>query len=119
MTMPHEPPRSGDGYAAKGKPKLDHAREAVRRTDAWEQENLEEEQARWERRDPEYARICETARQAKNQDEEASRHADQAKADWDVRAAPQRQATDEAEKARHAVMAAHTTRRETARSAFG
>ncbi len=119
MTMPHKSPRSGDRHAAKGKSKLDHAGEVVRHTDAWEHENFEEEQARWERSDPEYARVCETARQAKNQDEDASRRADQAKADWDARAAPQRQATDDREKTRHAVTAAHTARRQTARSPFG
>jgi hypothetical protein len=119
MTMPHKPPHSGDRNAVKGRSKLDHAGEAGHHTDAWQHENFEEEQARWERSDPEYARICETARQAKNQDEEASRRADQAKADWDARAAPQRQATDDAEKARDAMTAGHTAPTPTARSPFG
>jgi hypothetical protein len=119
MTMPHNQPHSSDQHAVKGQSKFDHAGEAVRHTDPWEHENFEEEQARWERSDPEYARICETARQAKNQDEEASQRADQAKADWDARTAPQRQATDHREKTRHALTASHTARRQTAPSPFG
>jgi hypothetical protein len=103
MTILQKPSHSGDGHAVKGKSKLGHAGEVVRHTDAWEHENFEEEQARWERRDPEYARICDAVRQAKDQGEEASQRADQAKADWDARAAPQRQAADDGEKARHAL----------------
>jgi hypothetical protein len=119
MTILRKPSHSGDGHAVKGGPKLGHAGEVVRHTDAWEHENLEEEQARWERSDPEYARICETARQAKDQDEEASRRADQAKAEWDARVAPQRKAAEDGEKARHALTAGHTARHQTARSPLG
>lgn len=118
MTILHKPSPSGDGHA-KGKSKLGHAGEVVRHTDAWEHENFEEEQARWERSDPEYAQICDAVRQAKDQGEEASQRADQAKADWDARAAPQRQATDDGEKAHHALTTAHTARRQTARSPLG
>lgn len=46
----------------------------------------------------EYARICEQVRQAKKNGEEASRRADHAKAEWDARVAPQRQANDDAQK---------------------
>jgi len=119
MTMPHKPPQSDDAHAAKRWPKLGHADDPVRHTDAWEQENFEEEQARWERSDPEYARICGAVRQARDHGEEASQRADQAKADWDARVAPQRRATDDAEKAHHALTAGHAAARQTARSPFG
>lgn len=82
--------RSGDGAAA------------VRQTDPWEQETFAEEQARWERSDPEYARICEEVRQARDRGEQASLRADEVKAEWDARVAPRRQANDDAQKARHA-----------------
>jgi hypothetical protein len=94
--------RNGDGHDGRVWPRVGHAGEAVRHTDPWEQENFQEEQARWERSDPEYARICEEVREAKIQGEEASQRADQAKAEWDARVAPQRRATDDAEKAQHA-----------------
>jgi hypothetical protein len=119
MTILHKRSHSGDGHAVNSGPKLGRAGEVVRHTDAWEHENFAEEQARWERSDPEYARICDAVRQAKDQGEEASQRADQAKADWDARAAPQRQATDDDEKADHALTAAHTAQRQTARSPFG
>jgi hypothetical protein len=118
MTILQKPSHGGDGHAVRGGRKLGHAGEVVRHTDAWEHENVEEEQARWERSDPEYARICEAVRQAKDQGEEASQRADQAKADWDARAAPQRQAADDGEKAHHALTAGHTARRQTAGSPF-
>ena len=85
-----------------------HAARAVRYTEAWEHENFAEEQARWERNDPEYARICEDVRQARDRGEEASRRADQAKANWDARVATQRQAGDDAQRARHAANAEPT-----------
>jgi hypothetical protein len=82
-------------------------------------ENFAEEQARWERSDPEYARICEEARQAKNIGEEASRRADEAKAEWDASVAPQRQANDDAEKVHDALKADQTVSRQTVGSPFG
>jgi hypothetical protein len=95
MTIPH----------GKGWYRFDHADDPVRRTQAWEHETFAEEQARWERSDPEYARICENVRQAKRSGEEASVRADGAKAAWDARVATQRQANDDAEKALHASQA--------------
>jgi hypothetical protein len=92
------------------------ADEAVRHTDAWEHETFAEEQARWERSDPEYARICEQVRQARKRGEEASRRADEAKAEWDARVAAQREASDAAQKARHALNADQTALRQTAAS---
>ena len=68
---------------------------------AWEHEDFAEEQARWERSDPAYARICEEVRQTREKGEEASRRAEEAKATWDARVAAQRQANDDAEKAHH------------------
>lgn len=93
----------GQGHAARRVHKPRHGDQAVRYTEAWEHENFAEEQARWERSDPEYARICEQARQARDKGEEASRQADQAKANWDARAATQRQADDDAKRAQHAL----------------
>jgi hypothetical protein len=72
---------------------------AVRHTEVWEHETFAEEQARWERSDPEYARICEAARQAKGTGEEASRRADEVKAEWDAGAGTQRQTNDDAQRA--------------------
>ncbi len=76
-----------------------HADRAVRYTEAWEHETFAEEQARWERGDRAYARICEEVRLAEG--EEASRRASDAKAEWDACAAPQRQANDDAQRAHH------------------
>ncbi len=92
---------SRDGLVGADRPKFGHADHVVRHTDVWEQENFQEEQARWERSDPEYARICDEVRRAPKTGEKASRHADQAKAEWDARVAPQRQADDDAQRARH------------------
>jgi hypothetical protein len=116
MTILQKPPRSGVGHAAKGWYRFGHADEAVRHTDAWEHETFAEEQARWERSDPAYARICEQVRLAKKDGEEASRRADHAKAEWDARVATHRQATDDAQKARHRLKTDLTARRQTARS---
>ena len=102
MTILQQPPQSGTGHTGKRWYRFGHASEAVRHTEAWEHENLAEEQARWERSDPAYARICEEVRQSKKKDEEPSRRAGEAKAEWDARAAPQRQGNDDAEKAHHA-----------------
>ncbi len=93
----------------KGRPKFGQAHQAVRRTDAWKHETFAEEQARWERDDSEYARICEQVRQAKKNGEQASRRADQAKAEWDARVFTRRQANDDAQKAHHAPRTAQTT----------
>ncbi len=110
-------PQSGTGDARGGWFKFSQADEAeLRHTEAWEHETFAEEQARWERGDPEYARICEQVRQAKDKGEEASLRADRAKAAWDARMARQRQAADDAEKARHALQAEYTARRQAARS---
>ena len=65
MTILQKPPQSGDGHAARGWHRFGHGDQAVRHTEAWEHENFAEEQARWERSDPEYARICEQVRQAR------------------------------------------------------
>ena len=94
---------SGDGHAARRWHRFGHGDQAVRHTEAWEHENFAEEQARWERSDPEYARICEQARQATESGEEASWRADQAKAKWDARVAIRRQTSDDAQRAQHAL----------------
>src|SRR5271165_6275510 len=99
MTILRRPPRSGDGHAATGWQRFGHGDQPVRVTEAWEHENFAEEQARWERSDPEYARICEQARQARKSSGEASLRADEAKAEWDARVATQRQANDDAQRA--------------------
>jgi len=115
MTVLQKPPRSGSGHARKRWHRFGRADEAVRHTEAWEHETFAEEQARWERGDPGYARICEAARQAKDGGEEASRRADEAKAKWDARVATQRQANDDAQSAQHLIRAreahhhSHTT----------
>jgi len=111
MTILQKPPQRDDTPARKGWHTFGHAAEAVRQTDAWEHENFAEEQARWERSDPAYARICQAVRQTKQQDEETSRRADEAKAEWDARVATQRQADDAAQKAHHALKASQSARR--------
>jgi hypothetical protein len=116
MTILQKPSHSGDGHAGKRRYKFGHAAEAVRHTEAWEHETFAEEQARWERSDPAYARICEQVRRARREGEEASRRADQAKAEWDARVATQRQANDAAQNAPHALKSDQTARRRTATS---
>jgi hypothetical protein len=108
MTILQKPLQSGDGYAVRGWHRFGHGAQPVRHTEAWEHETFAEEQARWERSDREYARICEQVRQAKKRGGEASRRADQAKAEWDARVATQRQANDDAQRANHALKAAQT-----------
>jgi hypothetical protein len=76
---------TGDGHTARGWRWFGHRDQAVRYTQACEHETFAEEQARWERSEPEYARICERVRQAKDEGEEALRRADEAKAEWDAR----------------------------------
>jgi hypothetical protein len=105
MTILQKASAIGAGQAAKGWYRFGRAGEAVRHTEAWEHETFQEEQARWERSDPEYARICEQVRQAPERGAEASVRADQDKAEWDARVATQRQANDDAQRARHAVKA--------------
>ena len=83
----------------------------MRYTEAWEHENFAEEQARWERTDPEYARICEQVRQARERGGEGSLRADEAKAEWDARVYTQRQANDDAQRAHHALKADQTAGR--------
>ena len=107
---------SGDAHAARGWHRFRHGDQAVRYTEAWEHETFAEEQARWERSDPEYARICQEVRQARDRGEEASRRADQAKAEWDARVATQRQANDDAQRAQHALNAEPTGKRRPATS---
>jgi hypothetical protein len=116
MTSLQKPPQSGDGHAGKRWYKFGHGDEAVRQTDAWEHETFAEEQARWERSDPGYARICEEVREAKKKGGEASRRADEAKAEWDARVATQRQANDDAQRAHHALKADQTDRHRPATS---
>jgi hypothetical protein len=103
MTILERLLQSGDRHAALGWHRFGHGDQAVRYTEAWEHETFAEEQARWERRDPDYARICEAARQAKDGDEAASLPADEAKAEWDARVATQRQADDDAQRAQHLI----------------
>jgi hypothetical protein len=112
MTILQKPLRSGDGHAARGWlwRWFGHGDQAVRYTEAWEHENFAEEQARWERSDPEYAQICEQVRRAKKRGGEASRRADEAKAQWDARVYTQRQANDDAQRAQHALKADQTAR---------
>jgi hypothetical protein len=90
----------------------------VRHTAAWEHETFAEEQARWERGDPEYARICEAVRQPKK-GEQASLSADRTKAEWDARVGPQRQTNDDAQKARHALTVAQPAKPRTTSSRTG
>jgi hypothetical protein len=111
MTILQNLPQSGDKIAVVGWRKFGDATESMRHTEAWEHETFAEEQARWERSDPEYARICEAVRQARERGGEASRRADEAKADSDARVATERQANDGAQKARHALQADQTVRR--------
>jgi hypothetical protein len=103
MTITREPLRRAIGHSekAKGGYRFGHADDTVRRTHAWEHETFAEEQARWERSDPEYARICENVRQAQGLGEEALLRADEVKAAWDARVATQRHASDDAEKKAH------------------
>jgi hypothetical protein len=103
MTIP-QALRRGSGRSREGKSwhRFGHADNAVRRTEAWEHETFAEEQARWERSDPEYARICDDVRRAHGAGEQASVRADEAKAAWDARVATRREASDEAQRARHA-----------------
>ena len=119
MTILQTPPQNGVNHAAQGWWKFGHANQPVRHTNAWEHETFAEEQARWERSDPHYARICEAVRQAKQTGEEASQRADGAKAEWDARVATKRQANDDAQKARHALQADQPVRRQTASSQEG
>ena len=116
MTILQKPRHSGDGQPARAWHRFGHGDQAVRYTEAWDHETFAEEQARWERSDPQYARICEAVRQAKQTGEEASQRADEAKAEWDARVAPKRQANDDAQKARHALQADQPVRRQTASS---
>jgi hypothetical protein len=87
-------------HAGRRRDKLGNAGVAVRHTDVWEHETFAEEQARWERSDPEYARLCEEVRQAREKGGEASRRADEAKAEWDARVGPRRQSNDDARRGR-------------------
>jgi hypothetical protein len=116
MTILQKPLQSGDGHAGQRWYKFGHADQSVRYTEAWEHENFAEEQARWERNDPAYARMCEQVRQAKDRGGEASRRADEAKADWDAHVATRRQADDAAQRAHHALQAGQTIRRRSAMS---
>jgi hypothetical protein len=101
MAILQRPRRSGDTRASRHRHRFGHGHRAVRHTEAREHETFAEEQARWGRSDPEYARICDEVRRAKDSGEEASRRADEAKADWDARVAPQRQAHDAAQRSHH------------------
>jgi hypothetical protein len=105
MTILQEPPQSSDGHAARAWRYSGHRGQAVRYTEAWEQEAFTEEEARWERGDPEYARICEGVRQTKEKGGEASRCADEATAAWDARVASRLQANDDAHRADHVIRA--------------
>jgi hypothetical protein len=110
MTSAQKPPQSGDGQPARGWHRFGRGDQAVRYTEAWEHETFAEEQARWERNDLHYARICEDVRQARERGGEALRRADEAKAEWDARVGPQRQANDVAQRAQHALEADQTAR---------
>jgi hypothetical protein len=117
MAVLQKPRQSGDAHASRGWHRFGDGDQAVRHTEAWEHETFAEEQARWERSDPGYARICEQVRRARKGGGEASRRADQAKAEWDARVATQRQADDDAQRAHHALKADQTTRGRPATSA--
>ena len=67
MTILQKLLQSGDGHAARGWHRFGHGDQAVRYTEAWEHETFAEEQARWERSDPEYARICEAGPTSKGE----------------------------------------------------
>jgi hypothetical protein len=119
MTILKSPPQHGDRHAAARWYKSGHAAETTRDTDAWEHETFGEDQARLERGDPEYARICEPVRQAKDKGEQASLSADKTKAQWDARVACQRAADDDPQKACHALTAAQTVKPQPASSRKG
>ena len=116
MTILQMSLQSGDGHAATGWHRFGDGCQAVRFTEAWEHETFAEEQLRWEREDLEYARICEQVRQARERGGEASRRADEAKAEWDARVATKRQANDDAQRAQHALNADQTAGRRPAAS---
>src|SRR5438552_2345614 len=116
MTILRKLLQSDNGHAARGWHRFGHGDQAVRYTEAWEHENFAEEQARWERSDPEYARICEQVRQARKRGGEGSLRADEAKAEWDARVYTQRQANDDAQRAHHALKAAQTVKPQPASS---
>ncbi len=105
MTILQRPLQSGDGHAAKGWHRFGHRGQAVRYTEAWEHETFAEEQARWERSDPEYALICEQVRRADERGGEASRRAHEVKAEWDARVATERHANDDVQRAHQALKA--------------
>jgi 1,4-alpha-glucan branching enzyme len=115
MTLQRARP-NGDRHAGKGWHGFGHGDQAVRHTEAWEHETFAEEQARWERGDPDYARICDAVRQARRRGGEASRCAVEAKAEWDTRVATERQANDDAKRAHHALNVDRTARHRTASS---
>jgi hypothetical protein len=116
MTILEKPPPSGNPHAARGWHGFGRRDQVVHYTEAWEHETFAEEQARWERGDPDYARICEQVRLAKERGGEASLCAIEAKAEWDARLGAQRQANDDAQKADHALKADQTARRSRAAS---
>jgi len=105
-----------EGHPARVWHRFGHGEQAVRYTEAWEHENFAEEQARWERSDPEYARICEQVRQARKRGGDGSLRADEAKAAWDARVYTQRHANDDAQRAHHALKADQTAGRRHAAS---
>jgi hypothetical protein len=111
MVIRQQRRQRGDRHAANDWYRFGHAVDTVRHTDAWEHETFQEEQARWERSDPAYARICERVRQAQKSGGEASLRADQAKAEWDARVATRRQADDDAQKEHHALSPERASRR--------
>jgi hypothetical protein len=111
MTILRKLRQSGDRHAARGWHRFGHGVQAVRYTEAWEHENFAEEQARWERSDLEYARICEQVRQARGRGGEGSLRADEAKAEWDARVYTQRQADDDAQRVHHALKGNQTAGR--------
>ena len=116
MTSLQEPLQSGDRQASRGWHWFGRVDPAVRYTEAWEHETFAEEQARWERSDPQYARICQRVRQARGRGGEVSRCAVEAKAEWDARVATQRQADDDSERAHHALKTGRTVRHRPATS---
>ena len=59
MTILTKPLDSGDGHAARRWHGFGDGDEAVRYTEAWEHETFAEQQARWDRSDLGYGRICE------------------------------------------------------------
>jgi hypothetical protein len=94
MTILTNPPQHHDRHAATRWYRSGQRNETALHTDALGHETFAEEQARWERDEPEYARD-EPVRQVKGTGEQASLSADETKGEWDGRVATQGHTTFE------------------------